>query len=126
MRKDLLLVPIAIGESIQLKNVFFLQSKAVLLSESYPELDRLVRIMKDNMNIEIELGGHTDGRGDPRANLELSVQRVEAVKQYLISKGISEKRIVGKGYGGARPMYSNDTEENRQLNRRVEFTITKK
>lgn len=126
LRKDLLLVPIEIGESIQLKNVFFLQSQAVLLSESYPELDRLVRIMRDNKTIEIELEGHTDGRGDPKANLILSEQRVEAVKQYLVSKGISEKRIVGKGYGGARPMVANDTEENRQLNRRVEFKITKK
>jgi outer membrane protein OmpA-like peptidoglycan-associated protein len=126
LRKDLLLVPIEIGESIQLKNVFFVQSKAALLPESYPELDRLVRIMKDNKTIEIELGGHTDGRGDPRANVELSEERVEAVRQYLISKGISEKRIVGKGYGGARPMVSNDTEANRQLNRRVEFKITKK
>jgi outer membrane protein OmpA-like peptidoglycan-associated protein len=126
LRKDLLLVPIEIGESIQLKNVFFVQSKAMLLPESYPELDRLVRIMKDNITVEIELEGHTDGRGDPKANLALSEARVEAVKQYLISKGISEKRIVGKGYGGARPMVSNDTEENRQLNRRVEFKITKK
>ncbi|MEX2232264.1 MAG: OmpA family protein [Cyclobacteriaceae bacterium] len=126
LRKDLLLVPIEIGESIQLKNVFFVQSKAVLLPESYPELDRLVRIMKDNKTIEIELEGHTDGRGDSRANLALSEARVEAVKQYLILKGISEKRIVGKGYGGAKPRVSNDTEENRQLNRRVEFKITKK
>lgn len=126
LRKDLLLVPIQIGESIQLKNVFFVQSKAVLMPESYPELDRLVRIMKDNRTIEIQLEGHTDGRGDPQANLALSEERVEAVKRYLISKGISEKRIVGKGYGGAKPMVSNDTEENRQLNRRVEFKITKK
>jgi outer membrane protein OmpA-like peptidoglycan-associated protein len=126
LRKDLLLVPIEIGESIQLKNVFFVQSKAVLLPESYPELDRLVRIMKDNRTIEIDLEGHTDGRGDPRANIALSVERVGAVKEYLVSKGISEKRIVGKGYGGAKPMVSNDTEENRQLNRRVEFKITKK
>lgn len=126
IRKDLLLVPIEIGESIQLKNVFFVQSKAMLLPESYPELDRLVRIMKDNKTIEIELGGHTDGRGDPKANLALSEERVEAVKQYLISKGISEKRILGRGFGGAKPMVANDTEENRQLNRRVEFKITKK
>ncbi len=111
---------------IQLKNVFFAQSKAVLLPESYPELDRLVRIMKENKTIEIQLEGHTDGRGDPRANIALSEERVQAVKQYLVSKGISEKRIVGKGYGGAKPMVSNDTEENRKLNRRVEFKITKK
>lgn len=126
LRKDLLLVPIEIGESIQLKNVFFVQSKAVLMPESYPELDRLVQIMKDNVTIEIELNGHTEGRGDPKANIALSEERVEAVKEYLVSKGVSEKRIVGKGYGGAKPMVSNDTEENRQLNRRVEFKITKK
>lgn len=126
LKKDLWLVPIEIGESIQLKNVFFVQSKAVLMPESFPELDRLVQIMKDNITIEIELDGHTDGRGDPQANLSLSEVRVEAVKKYLVSKGISEKRIVGKGYGGAKPMVSNDTEENRQLNRRVEFKITKK
>lgn len=126
LRKDLLLVPLEIGESIQLKNVFFAQSKAVLLPESYPELDRLVRIMRDNKTLEIQLEGHTDGRGDPKANLVLSEERVEAVKQYLVAKGISEKRIVGKGFGGSRPMVANDTDENRQLNRRVEFKITKK
>ena len=126
LRKDLLLVPIEIGESIQLKNVFFEQSKATLLPESYPELDRLVRIMKDNKGMEIQLEGHTDGRGEARANLALSEQRVEAVKQYLVSKGISEKRIVGKGFGGAKPKVANDTEDNRQLNRRVEFKIMKK
>ncbi len=125
-RKDLLLVPIEIGESIQLHNVFFAQSKAVLLPESYPELDRLVRIMKDNKTMEIQLEGHTDGRGDPKANLELSEERAQAVKQYLISKGILESRIVGKGFGGSRPRVSNDSEENRQLNRRVEFKITRK
>ena len=126
LRKDLLLVPIEIGESIQLRNVFFVQSKALLLPESYPELDRLVQIMRDNKTMEIELQGHTDGRGDPHANLVLSEERVEAVRQYLILKGISEKRIVGKGYGGTRPMFSNDSEDNRQLNRRVEFKITRK
>ncbi|MEO5601139.1 MAG: OmpA family protein [Cyclobacteriaceae bacterium] len=126
LRKNLFLVPIEIGESIQLKNVFFIQSKARLMPESYPELDRLVRIMKDNGTIEIELNGHTEGRGDPKANVALSFERVGAVKQYLVSKGVSEKRIVGKGFGGAKPMVSNDTEENRRLNRRVEFKITKK
>src|SRR5690606_27080613 len=94
LRKDLLLVPIEIGESIQLKNVFFAQSKAVLLPESYPELDRLVRIMQDNKTLEIQLEGHTDGRGDPVANLELSEMRVNAVKEYLVSKGVAERRIV--------------------------------
>jgi outer membrane protein OmpA-like peptidoglycan-associated protein len=126
LKKDLLLVPIEIGESIQLKNVFFVQSKAELKSESYPELDRLVKIMKDNPTIEIELSGHTDARGSAGANLELSEKRVAAVRQYLIEKGVPMKRMTGKGYGGAMPIAPSTTEENRQLNRRVEFKIVKK
>jgi outer membrane protein OmpA-like peptidoglycan-associated protein len=126
LKKDLLLVPIEIGQSIQLKNVFFVQSKSELKPESYPELDRLVKIMKDNASIEIELTGHTDARGDADANLALSERRVEEVKVYLVSKGVIAKRIVGRGLGGSKPISSSDTEENRQLNRRVEFKITKK
>jgi outer membrane protein OmpA-like peptidoglycan-associated protein len=126
LKKDLLLIPIEIGESIQLKNVFFVQSKAELKTESYPELDRLVNILKENPTIEIEIGGHTDNLGAPSANLALSERRVEAVRQYLIGKGVSGKRMAGKGYGGAKPIAPSDTEENRQMNRRVEFKIIKK
>lgn len=126
LKKDLLLVPIEIGESIQLRNVFFVQSKAELKPESYPELDRLVKIMNENPTIEIEIGGHTDNQGLPSANLELSQKRVEAVRQYLISKGVAAKRMIGKGYGGSKPIAPSHSEENRQLNRRVEFKITKK
>lgn len=126
VKKDLVLVPIEIGETIQLRNVFFVQSKAELRPESYPELDRLVKIMKDNPTIEIELSGHTDNRGSSQANLELSDKRVHAVEGYLIAKGINPKRISGRGYGGAKPIAPSDTEENRQLNRRVEFKIVKK
>lgn len=126
LKKDLFLIPIEIGESIQLRNVFFVQSKAELKPESYPELDRLVKIMNDNPTIEIELSGHTDNRGEPKANLELSEHRVEAVKAYLLSKGIVGTRITGKGYGGTQPMVENSSEHNRQFNRRVEFKIVKK
>jgi outer membrane protein OmpA-like peptidoglycan-associated protein len=126
IKKDLFLVPIEVGESIQLKNVFFVQSKAELKSESYPELDRLVEIMKENSTMEIALEGHTDSRGNAADNLLLSQQRVIAVKAYLVAKGISPKRVTGKGYGGNEPVAASDTEANRQLNRRVEFKITKK
>jgi outer membrane protein OmpA-like peptidoglycan-associated protein len=126
VKKDLVLVPIEIGESIQLKNVFFVQSKAELKPESYPELDRLVKIMKDNPTIEIELSGHTDNRGSSQANLELSEKRVHAVEAYLLAKGVQPKRINGRGYGGSKPIAPSDTEENRQMNRRVEFKIVKK
>jgi outer membrane protein OmpA-like peptidoglycan-associated protein len=88
-------------------------------------LDLVVALLKSNPKVKIELSGHTDNRGIPGQNLKLSQARVEKVKDYLVSKGISKNRITGKGYGGAKPIASNDTEETRLLNRRVEFTILK-
>jgi outer membrane protein OmpA-like peptidoglycan-associated protein len=124
--KDLFLIPIEVGEALKLNNVFFVQSKAEMLSSSYPELDRLIKIMKDNPTMEIELRGYTDNQGDPRKDIELSQQRVNAVKNYMITKSISGKRIQGKGFGGANPIADNSKEETRKLNRRVEFVIVKK
>jgi outer membrane protein OmpA-like peptidoglycan-associated protein len=124
--KDLYLVPIEVGAKISLNNVFFEQSKPVLLNSSYPELDRLVQIMNENPGMEIELRGHTDNVGDPAKNMKLSEDRVKVVKDYLASKGISEKRITGKGFGGTQPVNTNDNEESRKQNRRVEFVVTKK
>lgn len=126
VNKDLYLVPIEIGESIVLNNVFFVQSKAELLSSSYPELDRLSLILIENPNIEIQVSGHTDSQGDPKLNLQLSEKRAATVKSYLVQKGLSAKRITEAGYGGTRPIASNAGEQTRKLNRRVEFTITKK
>jgi outer membrane protein OmpA-like peptidoglycan-associated protein len=126
LKKDLFLIPIEIGESIQLRNVFFVQSKSLLKPESYPELDRLVEIMKDNPTMEIQLEGHTDYLGNAQANLALSEQRVLAVKEYIVKKGVSATRVTGKGYGGSRPVAPSDSEANRQMNRRVEFKVTKK
>jgi len=119
------LQPIEVGTTVTLKNVLFIQSKPELLPESYPELNVVVQFMKANPHIEIELSGHTDSRGSFRQLMTLSQQRVNKVKSYLVSKGIESKRIVGKGYGGSKPIANNDTEETRMLNRRVEFTIKK-
>ncbi|MBL7873555.1 MAG: OmpA family protein [Cyclobacteriaceae bacterium] len=123
---DLYLVPLEVGQTIKLNNVFFVRGKPQLLTDSYPELDRLYEIMKENTTLEIALAGHTDNQGDQKLNLNLSEQRVLSVKQYLVSKGIGEKRIAGKGYGSSKPIADNSKEETRRLNRRVEFTITKK
>lgn len=117
------LQPIEVGTTVTLKNVLFMQSKPELLPESYPELNLVVQFMKANPHIEIELSGHTDSRGSYRQLMTLSQQRVNKVKSYLVSKGIESRRIVGKGYGGSKPVASNDSEETRMLNRRVEFTI---
>lgn len=119
------LQPVEVGTTVTLKNILFIQSTPELLPESYPELNLVVEFLKANPHVEIELSGHTDNRGSYRALLELSQKRVNRVKSYLVSKGINPKRITGKGYGGTKPVASNDSEETRQLNRRVEFTIKK-
>jgi OmpA-OmpF porin, OOP family len=126
VHKDLYLIPIEVGQSVELKNVFFKQGTFQLMPESYPELDRLATILQDNPNMEIELGGHTDNQGDASKDLKLSQDRVKTVKDYLVNKGIDSKRITGKGYGGTKPIASNAKEETRKLNRRVEVKITKK
>ena len=125
IEKNLFLVPLQAGETIKLNNVFFYQSKALLKSESYPELDRLADIMNENPNMVIEIEGHTDNQGKKKLNQELSDKRVVAVMNYLLTKGVSPRRMTGKGHGGTLPIMPNDTEENRQMNRRVEFKIIK-
>jgi OOP family OmpA-OmpF porin len=119
------LQPVEVGATVTLKNILFIQSTPELLPESYPELNLVVEFLKTNPHVEIELSGHTDNRGSYRALMELSQKRVNRVKSYLVSKGINPKRITGKGYGGTKPVASNDSEVTRQLNRRVEFTIKK-
>ncbi len=115
--------PLERGTKVNLRNVLFVQSKTELLPESFPELDVVVDFLQKNPTVAIELAGHTDNRGVARDNIELSQARVERVKAYLVSKGISEKRITGKGYGGSHPIASNAQEDTRKLNRRVEFII---
>ncbi len=117
--------PIEIGATVNLKSVLFQQSTYNLLPESNDELDLVVNLLKTNPKVEILLSGHTDNRGDPTHNQRLSQKRTERVKAYLVSKGISGKRITGKGFGGSKPIADNRTEETRRLNRRVEFTIVK-
>ena len=122
---DLLLVPAAVGSSLELPTLIFSQGKYTLLSDSYAELNRLARTLADNPAVNIRLEGHTDNQGNPKLNQKLSEERVEEVRRYLIVRGVSESRISIVGYGGTPPRASNDKEETRRLNRRVEFTIVK-
>jgi len=119
------LQPIEVGTVVNLKNILFVVGTTTLLAESFPELDVIQNFLQNNPNVEILLEGHTDNRGNPEANLVLSRQRVEVIKKYLVSKGISSKRIKGKGYGGTKPVTTANNEEARKLNRRVEFVIVK-
>ncbi|MGY3090717.1 outer membrane protein OmpA-like peptidoglycan-associated protein [Hymenobacter sp. UYAg731] len=125
-KQDLFLVPFNVGQTVKLNNIFFQQSKYYLTTSSYPELLRLIRIMKDYPTVEIKLSGHTDNQGDPALNLKLSQDRVNEVKKYLGSHGIKAERVTTEGFGDTKPIASNDQEETRMKNRRVEFTITKK
>jgi len=126
LRREILLAPIEIGQKISLNTIRFAQSKFDLLPASLPELDRIAQLMTENTTMEILLEGHTDNVGDFEANVQLSQNRVEEVKRYLVSKNIESSRIQTKGYGPTRPIAPNSTEPNRVKNRRVEFVILKK
>ncbi len=124
--KELKLVPIEVGRSVRLNNIFFDVGKAELRPESGPELDRMVGTFNDNPKITIEIGGHTDNTGSNAINAKLSQDRADAVREYFIGKGIEPDRIASKGYGETKPVAANDTDAGRQQNRRVEFVIVKK
>lgn len=126
IKKDLLLVPIKKGEVIRLTHVNFYQGKAILKTDSYQELDRLAETLLQNPTVKIELEGHTDNVGNTSLLMKLSHDRVKAVKSYLVKKGITKNRISGRGFGPKRPLLPNNSEENREKNRRVEFKILSK
>lgn len=121
--KDILLNKLAVGQKVILRNIFFDFGKATLRPESYAELDRLVKLLNDLPKLRIEVSGHTDNKSSLQFNQKLSEARAKAVVDYLISKGISPSRLEYKGYAYLQPIASNDTEEGRQQNRRVEFKV---
>ncbi|MES1214961.1 MAG: OmpA family protein [Bacteroidota bacterium] len=125
IHKDLYLVPIEIGSVVRLNNVFFDFDKWDLRGESFLELDRVVKLLNENPAIEIEMSAHTDSRGSDEYNFKLSDNRARSVMEYIIAHGISASRITSHGYGETVPVATNDTDEGRQLNRRVEFKILK-
>lgn len=90
---------------------------------SYSELNRLAEIMQEDTELRLIIRGHTDDTGNPSSNLELSVDRANAVKDYLVRQGVEANRIAAFGYGDTRPVASNDTEEGREQNRRVELDL---
>lgn len=116
-------------EEIQLSNIYFEYSKAVLKDSSKLELNKLYDIMIFNPQFKIEIGAHTDSKGADRFNLRLSQKRAQAVVDYLLSKGIKDNRLVAKGYGETKPIASNtlpdgkDNPEGRALNRRIAFKV---
>ncbi len=107
-------------ERLVLDGILFESGSATLDPESNPRLDRVVEYMTHMASARIRVGGHTDNVGDPRRNLALSQERADAVRRYLVSHGIDGSRVEAVGYGDAQPVATNDTEEGRQQNRRIE------
>lgn len=114
------------GKSIVLENIYFSFDEAELLPRSIEELNKLVAILKKYSTMKIEIQGHTDNVGSQDYNLKLSDERALAVEDFLLSRGISSNRLQHKGYGSSKPLVSNDTEEHRKKNRRVEIFILQK
>jgi outer membrane protein OmpA-like peptidoglycan-associated protein len=124
--KDILLKKIETGTKMVLKNINFETNKTILTPESKYEINKLVKILEQSNSLEIEISGHTDNVGADEYNVNLSQGRAKSVVEFLVTAGIPKERLTFKGYGKSQPIASNDTEEGRRENRRVEFKIIKK
>lgn len=119
------LTPNTVGTKIQIEKILFARGEAAFADtlQAQTNLNELVTLMTANPDIAIRLEGHTDNQGNPVRLKELSQTRVEAVKQYLVSKGIVGNRIETMGLGGEKPIARNVNEAGRSQNRRVEFIV---
>jgi outer membrane protein OmpA-like peptidoglycan-associated protein len=124
IEKELALVPISKGAILPLNNIFFDINEATLKPQSSMELERILTFIKSNPQLELEIGGHTNGWCSPEFAVELSTERAEAVYDYLVGKGVKESKLTFKGYGKKDPIASNATATGRKKNQRVELKIT--
>jgi outer membrane protein OmpA-like peptidoglycan-associated protein len=111
------------GHIMRLDNLIFSVGTARISPESHDELDEVVVMLKNNPAMVVQLEGHTDIKGDPKLNMKLSQDRVDAVKSYLVSKGSNKSKIKTKAFGGTSPLSRENTEEAHKMNRRVELRI---
>lgn len=121
--KNVIIFPIKSGTKLTLNNIFFETGSDKLNKDSQMELDRVYQLLMSSDKFDIEIGGHTDNVGSDKNNQVLSEKRAAAVKNYLIKKGLSSKRVSSVGYGESQPISDNETEEGKQQNRRVEVVF---
>lgn len=108
---------------IRLEELIFEVRSDDITERSHNELDQIVAMLSASEDMKIQLEGHTDWQGNAKQNLKLSERRVNAVRDYIVSKGISKKRIKTKAYGGTQPLSRSRDNESREKNRRVEVRI---
>lgn len=120
---DIFLKPIKSGTAAVLNNIFFDVDRYDIKEKSRTELNKTVRFLLANPSVRIEISGHTDNSGTEAHNRNLSMNRAKAVYEFLSENGIDPKRLTYRGYGASNPVAPNDTEANRQLNRRIEFKV---
>lgn len=125
IEKNFIMEPDQAHEKFNLHNLIFARGRAVIDESSYAELNEFVVWLDQRPNINIQLEGHTDFQGNADANLQLSQERVDAVKDYLVKKGVKKSRILTKAFGGTQPLSRERTDEARTANRRVEVRILK-
>lgn len=117
--------PAPAPKKLVLEGVNFDHDKATLRADAYPILDQAVEGLKEWGNVKVEVDGYTDSKGKDKYNQKLSQRRAEAVRNYLISKGVAADRLTAKGFGETKPVASNKTAEGRFKNRRVELVEQK-
>jgi outer membrane protein OmpA-like peptidoglycan-associated protein len=111
------------GEVMSFDNIYFDSGSANIKPESYPVLDSVAILLRDNPTARIQIAGHTDSDGSESSNQTLSERRAQSVYQYLVSKGIAGNRLTTVGYGESNPIAPNDSAANKARNRRIEFTV---
>ena len=121
---DLYMQHIKEGIKVKIENLFFATNKTVILPQSEQSMSNLANFLLENPSVQIHIVGHTDAVGTDEANQILSEGRANAVRNDLIKRGVAAERMTAEGKGEKEPVADNDTDEGRQLNRRVEFTIT--
>lgn len=114
---------VQLNEFLVGKRIEFDVSSAVIRQKSFPVLNNIIKIIQSESQGKIVIGGHTDSQGDAALNQDLSQRRAEAIRKYMISRGIDPSRLTAIGYGESKPIASNDTREGREKNRRVEFNF---
>ena len=109
---------------VELQGVSFKVGSAELVPSTLATLDKTIAGLKKNAKAKVEIEGHTSSEGGEEYNQKLSEDRANSVRDYMIRKGISKDRVTAVGYGYSRPKASNDTEEGRKQNRRIEVRVT--